>query len=187
MLKRNWHSILLGLAVLLLAPLSFVMAGEPISSAWRADVDSDGVPETFLYSLTDQGVSFLGTLEIRSASGTILWSHRWEMRSSDLTDDLLVQEGNISVGDWVSRFFTEPLVYGAKLEHRKLKDEELQPYFIEFYAKREAFSTDQLRAMILSQKTNVLFSYRASWREDLLELVFVPQLNKFIRYGQGEY
>lgn len=187
MLKRHWHSILLGLAVLLLAPLSLVMAGGPNSSVWKTDVDGDGVPETFVYSLTEQGVGFVGTLEIRSASGTILWTHRWEMKSSDLTDDLLAEEGNISVGDWVSRFFTGPLVYGAKLEHRKLKGEELQPNFIEFYAKREALSTDQLKAMILSQKTNVVFSYRASWREDLLELVFVPQLNKFIRYGQGEY
>lgn len=42
-----------------------------------------------------------------------------------------------------------------------------------------------LKKNILSQKTNVLFSYRSSWREDLIQLVYVPAIRKFVCYQRG--
>jgi hypothetical protein len=42
-----------------------------------------------------------------------------------------------------------------------------------------------LRENILSQKTNSLLAYRAEWREDLMLLVYVPSLGKFVCYQRG--
>ena len=84
------------------------------------------------------------------------------------------------------KFLVGELNYGARFEKRKLKaselgaDENLAPYAEHFHV-----SVASMKQNILSQKVNLLFSYRAVWREDLLLLVYVPSIGQFVCYQRG--
>jgi hypothetical protein len=108
------------------------------------------------------------------------------MKEKDFRE-LLVQEGNISPRRWVKSFFFDGLTYGARLETRKLGEEEVDNDILGQSARTFNTTPDKLRTMILSQKENVILTYRETWREDLLELTYVPALGKFVCYGRGEY
>lgn len=109
------------------------------------------------------------------------------MTEQDLVGDLLMNEGNISVEHWVKHFFDGSLSYGAKFEKYKIKKEEINLEFLEFYSKKLKHSKEELTSLILSQKTNNTFYYRASWREELIMLVYIPKLEKLVHYSGGEY
>ena len=121
----------------------------------------------------------------------MFWDHRWTMTRHDFIDDLLVQEGDISsrgtlsVEDWVRRFFGGSLNYGATLERQKLEASDVDDAQIAFAAKQLRTTVSRLRQDILSQETNTVFSYRAEWREDLVQLVYVPAVRRFVVFARG--
>lgn len=158
-----------------------------LCSIFRKDINNNGNDEIFSYKLRKNEQYYNASLVISTVDGTKLWEHYWEMKESDLFDDLLVKEGNISLKEWVQRFFDGTLRYGAKFKFIKLHESELQKDWIDFYARKENVSSEDLKKYILSQKINATFSYRATWREDLIMIVFVPELEKFIGYSGGEY
>lgn len=159
---------------------------KPLKSVWHADIDGDRRSEVFTYTLTERGDRYAGSLVIRSDKG-ILWSHRWDMAASDLVGDLLHEEGDIAAQQWVERFFDGGLQYGAKLERRKLRADELDPELLDRAVRRSRISAAALERAILAQPVNVVFTYRASWREDIVLLVYVPPLKRCVRYHKGPY
>ncbi len=168
-------------------PVIIFAADTHWESSYQADVDGDGIKEDFLYSLDKKRHNYDGSLTIKSKDGHVLWTHQWEMSPDDLDNDLLREEGNISVSHWVTHFFDGTLTYGAAFEKVIIKKGEIEDEYIKFYAEREKVLPKKLKQEILSQKINSVFYYRASWREDLIMLVYVPSLKKFIAYSGGEY
>lgn len=187
--ERRIHALVAALAACLLC-VTAAGAAEPKSEAglrkaWRIDVDSDGRPETLTYSLARQGDRYRVALAIRGERG-LLWSRRWSMTVADL-NELLAEEGDIPASEWVERFFSGGLHYGAVLERRKLKPGDLDPQFMDDAARQAKIPASAVEKAILREKTNLVFTYRASWREDLIELVYVPELKRFVRYSPGPY
>jgi hypothetical protein len=156
-----------------------------LRKVWRIDVDSDGRPETLTYSLARQGDRYRAALMIRGDRG-LLWNRRWSMTVADL-NELLTEEGEIPASEWVERFYGGGLHYGAVLERRKLKAGDLDPQFMDDAARQAKIPASAVEKSILREKSNLVFIYRASWREDLIELVYVPELKRFVRYSPGPY
>ena len=153
----------------------------------QADVDRDHSPEEFKYSIRKANGTYEASLTIEAASGRSLWSHEWKMQTEDLEEDLLLQEGGITSSTWVSEFFSGNLIYGARLERTVLHASELQEHILVQSARRLGIQEPLLSDKILSQPEHVLFSYRATWREDLVKLVYVPDFGRFVRYSAGDY
>jgi hypothetical protein len=187
--ERRYRALVTALAALLLCSAA-AGAAEPKSDAglrkiWRVDVDGDGRPEFLTYSLARQGDRYRAALAIRGDRG-LLWSRRWSMTVADL-NELLTEEGEIPPSEWVERFYGGGLHYGAVLERRKLKAGDLDPQFMDDAARQAKIPASAVEKSILREKTNLVFIYRASWREDLIELVYVPELKRFVRYSPGPY
>ncbi|HAK60526.1 MAG TPA: hypothetical protein DCO77_09110 [Nitrospiraceae bacterium] len=171
-----------------LFPLATLFAADTHwKSIYNADVDGDGIKERFLYALDKKSQNYDGNLTIKSKDGHVLWTHQWKMTPKDLESDLLMNEGNISISHWVRHFFDGTLVYGAKFEKVRIKKDDIDDDYMKFYSKREKIPAAKLKQEILSQKINATLYYRASWREDLVMLVYMPSLKKFIGYSGGEY
>ena len=163
---------------------------EPLRSTYERDADGDGKPDKLVYEIKRVEDHYEGSLFITSAAGKILWGHEWGMSESDLLE-LVQTEGDVTnkkvnMEMWVKKFLIGELNYGARFEKRKLKaselgaDENLAPYAEHFHV-----SVASMKQTILSQKVNLLFSYRAVWREDLLLLVYVPSIGQFVCYQRG--
>ena len=166
------------------------LAAEPradpgLRKIWRVDIDGDGKPETLSYTLARQDDRYRVTLAIRGARGP-LWVKRWSMTVADL-NELLREEGDIPASEWVERFFGGGLHYGATLQRRKLKAGDLDPQLIDDAARQAKMPAAAVEKAILREKTNLVFTYRGSWREDLIVLVYVPELKRFVRYSPGPY
>ncbi len=58
-------------------------------------------------------------------------NHKWNMTRRDLQD--LLNEKAMDLNTWVEKFLGGKLNYGAKLQFYKLKAEELQESWIEFF------------------------------------------------------
>lgn len=163
---------------------------KPLHSLYLKDVDGDGRADKLVYEIRRWKDDYEGSLVITSARGKVLWEHQWLMTSGDLSD-LIETEADVTgkkvtLESWVKNFFEGGLNYGAELERRKLKasdldDEERLKHFAKYYG----VSLVKLKRGILSQETNILFSYRAEWREDLNLLVYVPSIGKFVCYQRG--
>lgn len=175
------------LVVTLLLFFEIAIADEAYKSTFQNDVDGDNRVDTFSYKLQKHEKNYSGELSIISADGNVLWEHKWEMNSNDLEDDLLQNEGNITLKKWVEDFFSGKLLYGAIFEKTKLRPIDLQNNWIDFYADRLGIRSTQLKQEILSQEKNSVFIYRASWRENLIKLVYIPEYNRFIGFSGGEY
>ena len=93
--------------------------------------------------------------------------------------------GNVSIEDWVKGLFSNKYGYGAEVERIKLKLSDLDDEQITYAAKLAKITPARLKGEILSQKENMVVSYRAEWREDLMSLVYVPSLKRFICYHRG--
>jgi hypothetical protein len=166
-------------------------AAAPLTAVYERDVDGGRRPDRFRYEVNEVKAGYQASLTIHSATGQVLWEHRWAMTHHDFIDDLLVQEadtssgGLLSVDDLVKRFFDGSLTYGATLERRKLEASDLDDSQIAFAAKQLRTTVSRLRQDILSQEANTVFSYRAEWREDLLQLVYVPAVRRFVVFARG--
>jgi hypothetical protein len=181
-------------AVLLTAVVTLLLASayasqkknafKPISSDVLIDVDGDGKPDRLFYEIRAWKTEYEGLIRITSTGDKILWEHQYLMMKHDLVNWLGVV-GDISNTDWVQGFFANKYGYGAKAEHGKLKPVDFDDAQIVYAAKLAKTTPNKLREEILSQKENILFSYRAEWREDLMSLVYVPSLGRFICYHRG--
>lgn len=175
-------------ACVLLAPAAAraAAAEKPLTAVWRTDIDGDRRPETFTYTLAERGNRYVASVTIRSDKA-VLWSHRWEMAASDFTGDLLREEGDISPEQWVQGFFHGGTQYGARLERRPLRADEINPTFVDQAAQRYKLSTASLEKALLGKRPLAVLHYRATWREDVWRIVYVPEIRRFIRYGSGPY
>jgi hypothetical protein len=180
-------NLILIITIFLLSSVTNIFASEKWSSTFLKDINGDGKSDIFIYTLQKKGANYEGSLTITNNVGKILWLHSWKMTKKDLEDDLLREQGSISVKEWVNHFFDGTLLYGAKLAFYKIKESEIDQKYIVFYAKKHAIEPQKLKSEILSLKQNTVFSYRASWREDFIMLVYVPSLSKFVGFSGGEY
>lgn len=160
---------------------------EEYESRYSVDITGDSLKEVITYKLKKKGDKYDGTLKIATKDYNVLWFHEFEMSHDDLFNDLLMNEGNISLEHWVKHFFDGSLVYGAKYEKRKITEDEINMDFLEFYSKKLKHTKEELKKLILDQKINSIFYYRASWREELVMLVYIPKLKKMLHYSGGEY
>ncbi|MFY0697553.1 MAG: hypothetical protein JXR11_06860 [Balneola sp.] len=174
-----------------LLPLLFVLvcSGVSFSQSFNSyklvDLNNDNDPDTIHYSLIKNESNWSASLTAISSIDDTLWYHPYKMQNDDF-EDLLFQE-DVNVEEWVNNYFSEESTYGLTYEKTKLTLQDLQPSWVEFYAKKEKLPPEELEQMILNQLFNMTLYYRASWREDLVMLVYVPQLTKFVGYSGGEY
>jgi hypothetical protein len=175
---------LLGVIFLLFVATG-VSSNGVLKSEYRADVDDDNLPETFIYSLIP-GKPYEAGILIQSANGVALWEHSWSMQPDDLTT-LMEEEGRENEADWVKRFFENRNFSAGTYNKTKLTARDITDEYIGFWAKELKVSPDRLKSYILTQPVNHTFHYRAEWREDFYALVYVPELEKFVQYtGYGE-
>ncbi len=175
---------LLGIAFLLLVSAG-ASSGGILKSEYKADVDGDKRPETFIYSLTP-GKPYQADLLIRSANGVSLWEHSWNIQADDLAV-LMEEEGRENEADWVNRFFENSNFDAGSYAKSKLTAQDISDDYIQFWAEELKVSADRIKRSILAQPVNHTFHYRAEWREDFYALVYVPELKKFVQYtGYGE-
>lgn len=156
-------------------------------STYSVDVTGDGKNEIITYRLKNNANAYEGLLKIVTTDNKVLWDHEYQMSQQDLVGDLLMNEGNISIEHWVKHFFDGTLSYGAGFEKAKINADEISMDFLEFYSKQLKHSPEALKQLILRQKINRIFTYRASWREELVMLVYIPELNRMVHYSGGEY
>jgi hypothetical protein len=157
---------------------------KPINSEFLTDVDGDGKADQLFYEIRVWETEYEGSFRITSAANKILWEHRYLMMKHDLMNWLGVM-GDISIEDWVKGFFSNKYGYGTKVERVKLKSSDLDNKQLDYTAKHFKLSPAKLSKEILSQKENIVVSYRAAWREDLASIVYVPTLKKFVGYHRG--
>ncbi len=182
---KSIYTILISIALLASSNLYAFQA--QWSSNFSIDITRNGINETVTYNLKETAQNYEASLVIITEEKNILWHHEYSMTKDDLVGDLLANEGGISIAHWVKHFFDGSLIYGAKFEKYKIKREEINMAFLEFYSTQLKPTKNELKDLILSNKINTLFSYRASWREDLVMLVYVPKLKKLVHYSDGEY
>ena len=165
------------------------VAAQSLRSTDERDVDGDGKPDKLVYELKKVEDHYESSLLITSATGKTLWQHEWGMSNDDLSE-LIQTEGEVTrkksnLESWVTKFFTGELNYGFRFEKRKLKASEIFDERLEEFAEGYKMSVPSVKKSILDQKLNFLVSYRASWREDLLLLVYVPSIGQFAVYQRG--
>jgi hypothetical protein len=175
--------------------LCLILAGQQATITWplrtevTKDVDGDGHPDKLVYEIRPWEKDYESYLKITSARGETLWEDGWPMAKDDL-EELIETEGGVTgkkvdMKSWVKKFFSGELNYGAHYSREKLKATDLWDDPLDASAKFYGVTKANLKKNILSQKTNVLFSYRSSWREDLIQLVYVPAIRKFVCYQRG--
>lgn len=160
---------------------------EEYQSVYSVDLTGNGKNEVVTYSLRKGVNDYDGRLKIATGDNKVLWEHEYQMSHSDLFDDLLMNEGNISLGHWVKHFFDGSLSYGARFEKVKINEDDINMTFLNYYSKQLKHTKEELKSLIMNQKINRVFYYRASWREELVMLVYIPELRKMIHYSGGEY
>ena len=162
----------------------------PQRAVFTKDFDGDGKPDKLIYEIKPWEKDYEGSLVITSAQGQTLWKHQWPMAKGDL-EELIETEGGVTgkkvdLQSWVERFFGVGLNYGGRFTQEKLKTTDLRDEEqLEAFAKHRRVTAANLKKSILSQKTNLVFSYRAEWREDLIMLVYVPSVRSFVCYQRG--
>ena len=163
---------------------------KPLRAVYLKDVDGDGKADKLTYEIKRWKDNYEGTLLVTSAKGRDLWADKWLMIKGDL-EELIETEGEVTgkkvdMKSWVDRFFSGDLNYGMHYERRKLEASEItDTEMLATFAKHYRVTPESLKESILSQQTNSLLAYRAEWREDLMLLVYVPSINKFICYQRG--
>lgn len=162
-------------------------SGKGWEHAWSIDLTGDHIDETLYLDYRTTDNQYNGQLTITSLDNQTMWHHQWAIAQEDLVDDLLREEGNISIGNWVNHFFSGDLIYGGSFDQKKLTHENLNPDILKYSAEKIQLPIQEIKNQILTQKTNYTLFYRGSWREDVIELVYLPQLNQFIQYGTGQY
>jgi ABC-type bacteriocin/lantibiotic exporter with double-glycine peptidase domain len=95
------------------------------------------------------------------------------------------EKREVTITTWVSNAFNEKYNYSFLSEKRKIKKSEIDAEQIDYAAKLNKISANKLKAEILAQKVNRIFTYRAEWREDLMQIVYIPSLKKFVCFTRG--
>ena len=93
-------------------------------SIYFVDITGDGNDEVITYQIQKNSEKYDASIKIETKSNKVLWDHQYQMTKADLFDDLLMNEGNISLEHWVKHFFDGSLVYGQssrKVLLRKMK------------------------------------------------------------------
>ena len=157
----------------------------PLKSETLIDVDGDGKKDKIVYQIKPWKEDFEGLLKISSAQGKVIWEHEFFMGSNDLAKFLVEVLGYSSVSDWVNSVFNGKGNYAFLAEKIKIKSSEIDSEQLDYAAKLYNFSARNVKKEILFQKKNQIFSYRAEWREDLMMLVYVPSLKRFVCYSRG--
>lgn len=160
-------------------------ASYPLTNEAWIDVNGDGSRDHVYYRVQRWKDDFEGLLRISSANGAELWSHEFFMRANDLAKFLAEVLHYDNVSDWVKSVFDKNADYSFDSKRRKLKPSELDEDQLRQAAKLHKKSFPKLRLEILAQETNLIFSYRAEWREDLVVLVYVPSLKQFVCFSRG--
>lgn len=160
-----------------------------LSSVYFQDVDGDGKPDKFTYQVKNWENDYEGAIKIVSASGRVLWEHEYPMVKGDF-NELLSTESDVSgrkvtFAGWVKQFFSRKLNYGAEVERIKIKAKDIDDEQINYAAELAKVNAQTLKKELLSQRINTVVSYRAEWREDLMMIVYVPSLKKFVCYSRG--
>ena len=180
-------SLIKYISILLLFLFGSAIHAEEHISTFEEDITGDSSKEIITYRLNKNGEKYDVSLTIITKDNRVLWSHEYQMKKDDLYDDLLMYEGNISLEHWVKHFFDGSLVYGSKFEKYKIKENEIDMEFLAFYSKKLKHTKEELRDLIQKQNSNRTFYYRASWREELVMLVYIPELKQMLHYSGGEY
>lgn len=107
------------------------------------------------------------------------------MSSKDLANFLVEVLDYESVTDWVENVFNKNENYSFEATKIKIKKSELDNEQIDYAAKIHKVTSQKLKSEILGQKTNYVFTYRAEWREDYMQIVFVPSLKEFVCFARG--
>lgn len=157
----------------------------PLTSEASIDVDGDGKKDKVIYSIKPWEDDFEGFLKIISARGNTLWEHSFYMSKNDMGKFLVEVLEYDSINEWVKSVFIAKKPYSFEAEKIKLEKKEINNEQLNYAAKVGKFSADAIRKEILSISVNRIFSYRAEWREDLMLIVYVPSLRKFICYSRG--
>jgi hypothetical protein len=166
-------------------------ANYPLSSKSFADFDGDGKKDEILYQIKPFEDFYEGLLEITSAQGKVLWKDNFQMDSGDLAEWLdtmgATESAEVTITDWVNNAFNPKYNYAFEVENRKIEKREIDGSQIAYAAKLNKISAAKLRTEILAQKSNRIFTYRSTWREDLMQIVYIPSLKKFVCFARGYY
>jgi len=146
---------------------------------------SDDSKDSITYTLIKTENGYNCSLNIISSKNDTLWAHSWTMAENDMKDILM--QSQVSLKVWVENFINSDVDYNCKVVRQKLTSEDLQQNYIDFYAEKYSLDGSFLSEMILSDSSSIVLEYRATWREDLLLIVFVPKLRKFVGFSGGEY
>lgn len=160
-------------------------ANYPLKNETQIDIDGDGKKDKILYRVQPWESDFEGLVEITNAKGKIIWEHEFFMSSDDLYKFLTEVLYYGSVTDWVNSVFNKKKNYSFRVGNVKIKESEIDSEQLTHAAKVFKFSAEKVKAEILAQKTNRVFAYRAEWREDLMKIVYVPSIKRFVCFSRG--
>ncbi|MGB7203016.1 MAG: hypothetical protein WBD16_12250 [Pyrinomonadaceae bacterium] len=157
----------------------------PLTAETRVDVNGDGLNDHITYRVQRWQSDFEGRLTIKSSKGKELWDHEFFMGSNDLAKFLVEVLEYKNSTEWVNNVFAKDAPYSFKAETVKLKANDIDDENLKYASKIHKTSAKRLKDEVLRQKKNRIYSYRAEWREDLLNLVYIPSLKYFICYSRG--
>jgi hypothetical protein len=188
--NKGWE-MKISIKSLFLIIVSYLLLGftslraQVLTKSFNFGIVNDSSKDSLTYTLIKTESGYDGSLNIISSKKDTLWEHSWEMAENDINDILM--QSDVSIKYWVENFFNSNVDYTCKVAREKLNSEDLQKDYIDFYAKKYSLDGSKLLEMILSDSSSVVLQYRATWREDLILIVFVPELGKFIEYSGGDY
>jgi len=145
------------------------------------------------YSLNRKKDKFLGTFVIREKNN-LLWTHEWQMDPGDLYsiqefDSALSHEAKKKpIGlnppeSWADKIFTSH--YGVQISIQKVVTTDIDEEILKDGAAYNNIDYEKLKTSILASDFSIVVSYRAEWREDLINLVYVESMNKFVCFSRG--
>ena len=156
----------------------------PLTAEALVDVDGDGKKDKVFYRAQPWENDFEGQLKITSAEGRTLWEDNFPMGSNDLAEFLTLL-GYDSIREWVKNVFNKKQNYSFQTEALKIRARDIEDDQLAYASKVFKFSERRIKKEILHQRINRRYSYRAEWREDLMRLVYVPSIKRFICYSRG--
>lgn len=135
------------------------------------------------YSLKKNKDGYLGQFII-TMDKKVLWNHDWVTNMRDF-DNLLENEPTQPkhLQSWVKGIFRAH--YGVKILIQKISKEDIDDSAIEYSAKTYKVSTQNIMDEILSDEYPLVVSYRAEWREDMMNIVYLKSIKKFICFKRG--
>lgn len=165
--------------------ISLLLACTVHASSINVDI-GNGKKAQFEFTLVPKAEAYEAKVRVIGPKKSELWLHQWTMNEGDLKT-MLEEEGRSSVDEWTTKFFQNKPFGMETFSLGKLTEEDMWPEFLDQSAKILKTTPADLKAAILGEEKNFLFTYRSTWREDLIALVFVPKHNRFVVYrGYGE-